>query len=315
MPLTWAGTVRRINYMGPQSTLPLQLDNARYRARGRALLASGFGVTVLSLYLAFLARDATWYTPFVLGTYLLFGASNHLVQGRSTLLAVFSYPKHFLRLYLLLTMLTFVIDLPLGRLLGDFWTYPSFDTLDQVIHVWLLGYPLALLSAVETLWFFLHLFRCHNPSPPPVNWRTLYFRVFALTALVLLCTAVYLRLVDKVHLTRQLMFFLLFLGALGFDATAFYLRKPSLIGSIMAGAPHTALYTALCVPIIGLLHEFPNTYAHEWIYQNIPFVHKEILGVNLLVLSAGWFFLTIMPLSLVHILLPSAILPATSDDS
>jgi len=301
--------------MGFQNTVPLPFDRAPHQPRAQVLLLSGICLALLSLYLAFIARDPRWYTPFVLGTYLLFGASNHLAQNRSTLSAAFSYPKHFFRLYLLLAILSFLIDLLLGRFLGDFWVYPSFDTLDQIVHVWLLGYPLALLSAVESFWVFSRLLRCNNRNALDASWRGLYFWTFVLVTLFLLCAAIYFRLVDKIHVTRQIMFLLLFIGGLGFDAVAFYLRKPSLIGSISVGSIYTPLCFTICVPVIGLLHEFPNTYAREWIYQNIPFVHTEVLGVNVLVLSAGWFFLTIMPLTLAHILLPSAAFAPTSQDS
>jgi hypothetical protein len=44
-------------------------------------------------------------------------------------------------------------------------------------------------------------------------------------------------------------------------------------------------------------HEVPNTFAWEWRYQNIPFTSLEILDVNVIILTIGWSYLTILGIS------------------
>ena len=46
------------------------------------------------------------------------------------------------------------------------------------------------------------------------------------------------------------------------------------------------LFSIVITAIVsGLIHEVPNTFSYEWIYQNIPFVKYEIWDVNVLVLT------------------------------
>jgi len=300
--------------MQPRASLVAHLDAARIRRYAYPSAAIGLALTGFSLHLAIVRQNPTWYTPFVVGSYLLFGAINCLLRGRSTLVVAVVHTKRFLQLYTILMLLGFIIDLLLGRLLGDFWIYPSLSRLDQVIHVWLLGYPLALLSAVESLWLLQY--------PPPISAdraepqrrsriRTGCSRILLSTTVLLFAAAIALRVNGDLEAARKAMFFLLFTGAFSFDALAFLLGKISLVGSVTIRGLPRLFYLAALVPVIGFLHEFPNSYAHEWVYQHIPFVHSEVAGVNILVLTAGWLFLLLMPLSLTYILLPAELVPAT----
>jgi len=53
------------------------------------------------------------------------------------------------------------------------------------------------------------------------------------------------------------------------------------------------LFVAL-VLVNALMHEFPNTFAHEWVYA-IPYVSFEILSINIVVV-VGWSILIAVPL-------------------
>lgn len=59
--------------------------------------------------------------------------------------------------------------------------------------------------------------------------------------------------------------------------------------------PSLTLFSIGITAIVsGLIHEVPNTFSNEWVYQNIPFVSLEIWDVNILVLTAGWIYLTLV---------------------
>ena len=47
--------------------------------------------------------------------------------------------------------------------------------------------------------------------------------------------------------------------------------------------------------ITTLLTEVPNTFSWEWIYYNIPFTTSEILKINVVIFTMGWFFLVFAP--------------------
>lgn len=50
----------------------------------------------------------------------------------------------------------------------------------------------------------------------------------------------------------------------------------------------------LATLISSFLHEIPNIYAREWVY-NIPYVALEILGINIVVIF-GWTILVLVPI-------------------
>lgn len=68
-----------------------------------------------------------------------------------------------------------------------------------------------------------------------------------------------------------------------------------LSGRILRHKSSSVIFLVIITAIVsGLIHEVPNTFSYEWVYQNIPFVKYEIWDVNILVLTLGWIFLTIV---------------------
>ena len=268
----------------------------------------GFFVTLFSLHLAINIGFGAWYTPFVIGSYCLFGAVTKLFYNNSTLSLLACKPLKWFQLYLFIVLMGFITEV-LGRKIGNFWVYPYFDFKDIVIHVWLIGYPLALFSAIESYWCFLYiakslskLSRLNKPTFVPI--KISYF-VVALS-LILIASLIMLYFLEITKLTTISLFSLLIVLPFFFDSIANIFKKPSLLhfnSNIFIRA------LVIVAPIIGMLHEIPNTYVGEWIYQNVPFTSFELFNVNVLVLTLGWFYLVLMPLSICHLTISEAYLP------
>lgn len=278
----------------------------------RQLVAVGAILSLTSVFLAVRETYSAWYTPFVLGSYVLFGSANIMAHGRSTLSAVYSNPRIWIRLYLILAVLGFIIDVPIGRLLGDLWIYPHFDVIEQFIHVWLIGYPFALLSAVETYWFFSRLFAKRGTIDLDFKIVEVPGAVrsgIMIIALILLLVALTMGIAGNPDATRRVLFILLIVGTVAVDLLATIMDRPSIFQSAYSRNFRPLSLAALSAPVIGAIHEIPNTFAREWVYQNIPLTDFEILGVNVLVLSIGWFALLLVPLSVIHVVMPPSSLP------
>ena len=68
----------------------------------------------------------------------------------------------------------------------------------------------------------------------------------------------------------------------------------------------TLKYSLLILSIAymqGIIHEWPNLFAKEWIYQNWPIQEITFLGIPAVILFFGWIFLLIGPYTLFELII------------
>jgi len=169
----------------------------------------GLILTTIGLIAAFIFHFKAWYSFFVIGTTLFFSFINYLLKKKTSIYLLLNNKNKIIKQYLKYFLAGLVID-RIGRFLL-FWHYPSFGLFEEIIHVYIIGYPIALFSIYETIVLF-----------------------------------------NNFLINRYLLIFI------------------------------TTLFNSF-------FHEFPNTYAWEWIYT-IPIVKVEILKINTLVIFA-WIIL------------------------
>ena len=58
--------------------------------------------------------------------------------------------------------------------------------------------------------------------------------------------------------------------------------------------------TLLTAYVNAFIHEFPNTFAGQWTYQNFPFNDILILNIPITVFFVGWVALAIIPISVYY---------------
>jgi hypothetical protein len=96
------------------------------------LLLAVYGVGSAVLY-----SNVTWYSYFVVGGTFFLGWINHILKNDS----LFEKSKmYLLKTYGVYMLFTILIEI-VGRFILNFWDYPSFNLTDEVIHVFLIGYP------------------------------------------------------------------------------------------------------------------------------------------------------------------------------
>jgi len=115
------------------------------------LLLALYGVLSAILY-----SNYTWFSYFSLGGTLLLAVINEYLKNESLFGNTKSYLLKTYGIYLAFGILIELV----GRFALHLWRYPSFDFADELIHVYLLGYPFAF--------FFIHesfkLIRRYVPS-------------------------------------------------------------------------------------------------------------------------------------------------------
>lgn len=103
----------------------------------------GLGLLLLGFVLAFFAHSTIWYSPFVVGGFLFLEGIN-APRGFSIL----KNKRRFFRVWLTFLSLGVVVEIFFNAWLNLF-DYPSFNSLDYLIHVVIIGYPFVGLFGLE----------------------------------------------------------------------------------------------------------------------------------------------------------------------
>ena len=104
----------------------------------------GLILAVYGVVSAILYSNVIWYSYFVIGGTFFLAWINQFLKNDS----LFDKNKvYLLKTYGIYIIFTIIIEI-IGRFILNFWQYPSFNLVNQVIHVFLIGYPFAL--------FFIH---------------------------------------------------------------------------------------------------------------------------------------------------------------
>lgn len=117
------------------------------------LVFLGLVMFVLGLYLAFFQHSDIWYSVFLVGGFLFLEGINSQ-RGFSVL----KNKKWFLLTWLIFIVITIAVEI-VGNLWLNLWDYPTFNQLDYIIHVLIIGYPFSGFFGLE---FFVLLQKCFS---------------------------------------------------------------------------------------------------------------------------------------------------------
>jgi hypothetical protein len=107
------------------------------------LISSGIIVLISGLYLAFIDHSPIWYSFFLVGSFLFLEGINQK-KGYSLL----KNWRAFLLVWLIFIAITILTEW-IGKFALHAWEYPHFGRIDYLIHVILIGYPIAFFVAIE----------------------------------------------------------------------------------------------------------------------------------------------------------------------
>lgn len=257
----------------------------------------------MALYGVFSAikqNNVYWYSYFVVGVFFICDYIDYLVRKKSILSLVFDKKaSKFILIYSLFVLFTIFCEI-YGRIIGNMWYYPNFGSIDLIIHVFLIGYPFGAFSVVALYNVFIDFSRRifkhktnYNFAEKLMNKLSPFF--LSLSVLVFVILVIYY--IYSGSLNSKIMF-LAILWLLGIEAIRFKIKRQSILYEIFAGNYSVLFSIIITVVISGFIHEVPNTFSYEWVYQNTPFINYEIWDVNLLVLTAGWLYLTVASIDL-----------------
>jgi len=228
-----------------------------------------------------------WYGGFVLCFWVAFGTLN--VSQRSSFWLACHRKTLFLLFYVALASSAFFADR--FGVIFHLWFYPLYEGV-WMLWVYLVLYPFGGLAVLELLYFLSAKFGAslRFVAHPATFWH-IFFDVLESLLFIMTLGA-------------------LILGVIGVTAAVPLVGILALLWVVSAlikmrfHIRHSAHYilvvilTALCATF---LHEFPNTVAHEWIYQAVPafglLLNYVLLGVPLWV-WVGYCWLTLFPLRL-----------------
>jgi hypothetical protein len=107
------------------------------------LVTVGSALLVGGLFLSLREHSRIWYTPFVVGGFLLL----ETVNG-SNRFSVLKHTQYFLKLWLIFLGMTIAIE-TVGDQWLNLWFYPRLSGLAYVFHVLIIGYPFTGFFALE----------------------------------------------------------------------------------------------------------------------------------------------------------------------
>jgi hypothetical protein len=255
------------------------------------------------LYAAVSCGSPYWYGYFIGGLFLLLDRGDAALNHDANLTRLFS---HLWRtpIYTYLTYVAgaLILDLVFGSYFGNLWVYPHFTAGERFIQVILIGYPLAffccaaLYRVLHTLW--RRLSRSCSPSyePPALSGRRLGKIILGVTILATAAPAVYFLLYGPRHI-QVIIFICGLIGMFSLSPLGLVLGQKSLLGEILQRNWAAIGALVISIPLNALAHEWPNTFAWEWRYQNMPLPSLEVLGIPVIVLTLGWSYLTIFGIS------------------
>lgn len=110
----------------------------------------GLGLAGYGLVSALFFAGATWYSYYASGGAVALSYLNYRLGRASLLDEICERRTGFLKTYALYLLAGILIE-ALGRFLLHLWVYPAFDLGDEIVHVFLIGYPASFFFISETL--------------------------------------------------------------------------------------------------------------------------------------------------------------------
>ena len=264
------------------------------------ILVLGFLLTTLSIISSVFFHYPYWYSFYVIGAFLFFGSMNHARKSHT----VFSYLmerkfRKFLIVYVFGVGMGLFVDVIYGRHIARLWYYPNLSGIWNFAIPIFIYYPFGGLQVYE-IFYFIKSFLSKSISsknsfmiPKKIKmYLSILLVLFMILGLIL---PVINLLWNNNYGANELMVVIMALTIFSGDALVYLFHGNSILFEALEGNK-LIIGTMIGAWIITtLLTEVPNTFSWEWIYYNIPFTTSEILKINVVIFTMGWFFLVFAP--------------------
>lgn len=252
---------------------------------------AGLVVASAAVVAAIAFNSPFWYTPFTIGSFLLFDRLSERF-GATSLLRVLGdeWWRVGVMMYLAAVLAALVVDVIYGRMLAGAWVYPPWHGIFNIAVPVLLHYPFGFLSLYATFRTVRGMIEGRASASPrnkpgefPGNW---YGRLS--TFALVLCLAAPL-LNDWLNGNRnasELLLVVMLVATIAVDGVREVLTGDSMLRELYTWGWSYAIVIVVTLGWAIVINEGPNVSAHEWVYSPSPF------GLPLWVmLILGWPFL------------------------
>lgn len=100
----------------------------------------GFILAFYGVISAIAFSNITWYSYFIVGSTVFLSSINHKSNNDLILKLVGNNKKEIFKIYMAYFIIGFLFEL-VGRFVLNLWRFPSFNLKEEIIHVYLIGYP------------------------------------------------------------------------------------------------------------------------------------------------------------------------------
>lgn len=246
----------------------------------------GLFIVVFSLVLAFVFRYNHFYEFLLVGLFLIFYHS--LPQAKIS-------SNTYFKLYGAGIIAGFILDFVFGLKIGNVWYY-NYSELWEYTLLYLLVYPLGGIVMLQTYLFFENWFHIKTPRVRnvPINrWGIVSILLLAVAVILLLFgqRILYFGYLICTVIALSIIFYMNYLSE--------RINKISYFRCLLLLPIDYLLITLLTTYFQAFIHEIPNVFARQWVYQNMPFESLMIFDIPTGVL-VGWILLTVGPVSLYY---------------
>jgi len=202
--------------------------------------------------------------------------------------------KNFLIIYLIAILFSFVIDTIYGRTIANLWHYPHSPIHMSLLLPVFVYYPFGGFQIYEIFYFLKNKlskrFKNNSYYTIPKIVKSILSYLLIVSLILGGALPILNFFLNENRGANELIVIFMILTAFSSDMIMYKLNKKSILFSLLGGNKLILTTMILSWIISALLTEYPNTCSWEWIYT-MPFTSFEILKINILILTFGWFFL------------------------
>ena len=270
----------------------------------------GLILSITAIFSAIFFEFHFWYGFLLIGSFLFFDCLNEKNSKKSILKNFSKMNKSFLiYAYLIGFSISLLLDYVFGQLIGANWFYRHGSDFLNFVFPAMIYYPIGALS-VYAFYNFIAFFiekkfkgsfwKLNLSLKAKNKINNFLLGILFLSIIFPLMNFLFNNNLNANYFTAVLMIANIFT----FDPVYFHLTKKSLFFfKLIEGSKKTIISLLASLPLLVLMHEYPNVFAGEWVYQNVAFLGEKIFGIPLIVAGFGWIFIITFSVSFIETML------------
>jgi len=253
-------------------------------------IITGLILIILSYYQAIILKYNHFYEFLLVGLFII------LYQLTPKKLI---NKKFYLILYIIFIFGGLITDLLLGLTISKLWYY-TYSNIIEYIFLYILIYPIGGIIMIQSYLILKNKFKKN------IKKKKFNIKVLKIIGYILLIINFFLTSINLFYPFDNFgkIFFITITGFVFFylNYKSEKYSNLSYIGDLINNPKLFLTITILVSYSNAFIHEFPNTYAKQWVYNNWLFKNYYFLNMPSDVFFIGWIALTMIPISIYYYL-------------